>query len=128
MGMTENQGGSDLRTNTTRAEPAGDGTFPPHRPQMVHVGADVRRLPGAGASAEGPELFPAAALDAGRRAQRHAYHPAKDKLGNRSNASSEVEFDGAYAQLVGEEGRGIPTIIEMAQLHAARLLHRLVRL
>jgi putative acyl-CoA dehydrogenase len=37
----------------------------------------------------------------------------KDKLGNRSNASSEVEFDGAYAQLVGEEGRGIPTIIEM---------------
>ena len=38
----------------------------------------------------------------------------KDKLGNRSNASSEVEFDGAYAQLVGEEGRGIPTIIEMA--------------
>ena len=38
----------------------------------------------------------------------------KDKLGNRSNASSEVEFDGAYAQLVGEEGRGVPTIIEMA--------------
>jgi putative acyl-CoA dehydrogenase len=38
----------------------------------------------------------------------------KDKLGNRSNASSEVEFDGAYAQLIGEEGRGIPTIIEMA--------------
>ena len=37
----------------------------------------------------------------------------KDKLGNRSNASSEVEFHGAYAQLVGEEGRGIPTIIEM---------------
>ena len=37
----------------------------------------------------------------------------KDKLGNRSNASSEVEFDGAYAELVGEEGRGIPTIIEM---------------
>ena len=37
----------------------------------------------------------------------------KDKLGNRSNASSEVEFDGAWAQLVGEEGRGVPTIIEM---------------
>ena len=54
MGMTENQGGSDLRTNTTRAEPAGDGPhFRLHRPQMVHVGADVRRVPGAGAGAEG---------------------------------------------------------------------------
>ena len=48
--------------------------------------------------------------------KRNAIHiqRLKDKLGNRSNASSEVEFDGAYAQLVGEEGRGIPTIIEMA--------------
>jgi putative acyl-CoA dehydrogenase len=48
--------------------------------------------------------------------ERNAIHIVrlKDKLGNRSNASSEVEFDGAYAQLVGEEGRGIPTIIEMA--------------
>ena len=47
--------------------------------------------------------------------ERNAIHilRLKDKLGNRSNASSEVEFDGAYAQLVGEEGRGIPTIIEM---------------
>src|SRR4029453_8577028 len=46
---------------------------------------------------------------------RNAFHiqRLKDKLGNRSNASSEVEFHGAYAQLVGEEGRGIPTIIEM---------------
>ena len=47
--------------------------------------------------------------------ERNAIHilRLKDKLGNRSNASSEVEFHGAYAQLVGEEGRGIPTIIEM---------------
>ena len=65
MGMTENQGGSDLRTNVTRAEPAGDGSFRLLRPQMVHVGAHVRRLPGAGAIAEGPELLPDAALDAG---------------------------------------------------------------
>ena len=42
----------------------------------------------------------------------------KDKLGNRSNASSEVEFDGAWAQMVGEEGRGVPTIIEMVNPHA----------
>ena len=104
MGMTENQGGSDLRTNTTRAEPAGDGYFRLHWPQMVPVGADVRRLPGAGAIAQRPELLLHAALDAGRRAQRIHILRLKDKLGNSSNASSEVEFDGAYAQLVGEEG------------------------
>ena len=50
----------------------------------------------------------------------------KDKLGNRSNASSEVEFHGAYAQLVGEEGRGIPTIIEMGNYTRLDCVHRLV--
>ena len=65
------------------------------------------------AQAAGPELFPAAALDAGRQRNAIRIIRLKDKLGNRSNASSEVEFDGAFAQLVGEEGRGIPTIIEM---------------
>ena len=50
----------------------------------------------------------------------------KDKLGNKSNASSEVEFDGAYAQLVGEEGRGIPTIIEMAGYTRLDCCHRFV--
>ena len=65
MGMTENQGGSDLRTNTTRAEPSGDGSLPPSWPQMVHVGADVRCFSGSRAIAEGFELFLDAAMDAG---------------------------------------------------------------
>jgi putative acyl-CoA dehydrogenase len=60
---------------------------------VVHVGADVRRLPGS--------------------VNALALQRLKDKLGNRSNASSEVEFQGAHAWLIGEEGRGVPTIIEM---------------
>ncbi len=59
MGMTEKQGGTDVRANTTRAERAGNGFLSPDRPQMVHVGADVRRFPGAGAGAGGALLFPA---------------------------------------------------------------------
>ena len=59
-------------------------------------------------------VLPAAALRC-PTATRNAFRiqRLKDKLGNRSNASSEVEFDGAWARLVGEEGRGVPTIIEM---------------
>ena len=77
---------------------------------------------------DGLELLPGAALDAGRRAAtRLRLQRLKDKLGNRSNASREVELDGAWRLLVGEEGRGIPTIIEMGNLHAARLRHRLGR-
>ena len=116
MGMTEKQGGTDVRANTTRAEPDGDGV-PHHRPQMVHVGADVGRLPGAGAGAGRADLFLPAALSR-RTARVNALHfqRLKDKLGNRSNASSEVEFDDAYALRVGEEGRGIRTILQMVQL------------
>ena len=82
---------------------------------MVLLGADVRRVPGAGAGAARPFLFPAAAL--APDGERNAFHlqRLKPKLGNRSNASSEVEFHGAWARLVGEEGRGVATIIEMVQ-------------
>ncbi len=69
MGMTEKQGGTDVRSNMTRAERDGDG-YRIIRPQMVHVGADVRRLPGAGAGRRGPDLFLHAALQAGRIGQR----------------------------------------------------------
>ena len=48
----------------------------------------------------------------------------KDKLGNRSNASSEIEFDGTWARLVGEEGRGVPTIIEMVNHTRLDCVHR----
>ena len=119
MAMTEKQGGSDVRTNTTRAEPVGargaGRALRAHRAQMVLLGAHVRRLPHAGPDGRaGPVLLPPAARPA-RTASRNAFliQRLKDKLGNRSNASAEVEYDGALAWLVGEEGRGIPTIIEM---------------
>ena len=70
MGMTEKQGGTDVRANTTRAERAGSGFYPPDRPQMVHVGADVGCLPGAGAGGRGAVLLPGAAHPGRRHRQR----------------------------------------------------------
>jgi putative acyl-CoA dehydrogenase len=118
MGMTEKQGGSDLRANATGAEPAGR-----------RGSGEAYRLTGhkwffsapmcdaflvLAQAAAGPSCFflPRWTPDGERNAIRIQH--LKDKLGNRSNASSEVEFDGALGWLVGEEGRGIPTIIEMA--------------
>ena len=114
MGMTENQGGSDLRTNSTRAEPAGDGSFRLHGHKWFMSAPMCDAFLILAQSAKGLSCFlmPRWTPDE----KRNAIHilRLKDKLGNRSNASSEVEFDGAYAQLVGEEGRGIPIIINMA--------------
>ncbi len=114
MAMTENQGGSDLRTNTTRAEPAGDGAFrlTGHKWFMSAPMCDAFL-----ALAQAPKglscfLMPRWTPEGTRNAVRILR--LKDKLGNKSNASSEVEFEGAFAQLIGEEGRGIPTVIEMA--------------
>lgn len=117
MGMTEKQGGSDVRANTTRAVPLNSGR------------------PGSEYSITGHKWFTSAPMcDAflvlaqatkglscfllprwTPEGELNAFHiqRLKDKLGNRSNASSEVEFDGAWAIMVGEEGRGVPTIIEM---------------
>jgi len=118
MAMTENQGGSDLRTNTTHAAFVGDDG--PRR---------LFRLSGRKWFMSAPmcDAFLVLAQSAGglscflaprwtRDGERNAIHIArlKDKLGNRSNASGEVEFAGAECELVGEEGRGIPTIIEMS--------------
>jgi putative acyl-CoA dehydrogenase len=114
MGMTENQGGSDLRTNVTRAEPAGDGSFRLHGHKwfMSAPMCDAFMILAQTAKGLGCFLMPRFTPDGERNAVQ--INRLKDKLGNKSNASSEVEFNGAYAQLVGEEGRGIPTIIEMA--------------
>jgi len=114
MGMTENQGGSDLRTNTTRAEPAGDGSFRLHGHKwfMSAPMCDAFLILAQAAKGLSCLLMPRWTPDGERNAVRILR--LKDKLGNRSNASSEVEFDGAYARLIGEEGRGIQTIIEMA--------------
>jgi putative acyl-CoA dehydrogenase len=116
MGMTEKQGGSDVRA--TRRAPsrwvrAGRGDLPHHRPQVVFLRAHVRRISGAGENRCGRIVFlPARFLPDGTlnalRLQR-----LKDKLGNKSNASSEVEFQDATGWLLGEEGRGVPTIVEM---------------
>jgi putative acyl-CoA dehydrogenase len=113
MGMTEKQGGSDVRANTTRAEASADGSYriTGHKwffsaPQCdAHL---VLAQTGAGLSCFFmPRRLPDGTLN-GIYIQR-----LKDKLGNRSNASSEVEFIDAWAALLGEEGRGIPTILEM---------------
>ena len=113
MGMTENQGGSDLRTNTTRAEPAGDGTYRLHGHKWFMSAPMCDAFLVLAQSQKGLSCFfmPRWTPDGERNVMR--INRLKDKLGNKSNASSEVEFHGAFAQLVGEEGRGIPTIIEM---------------
>jgi putative acyl-CoA dehydrogenase len=104
MAMTEKQGGSDLRANTTHAEPAGDGTYriTGHKWFCSIVMCDffltLAQAPG-GLSCFLLERGP------GFEVQR-----LKDKLGGRSLASAEVEFRGVRAWLVGEEGRGIPAI------------------
>jgi putative acyl-CoA dehydrogenase len=114
MGMTENQGGSDLRMNTTRAEPSGDGAYRLHGHKWFLSAPMCDAFLILAQAPKGLSCFfmPRWTPDG----ERNAIHinRLKDKLGNKSNASSEVEFHGAYAQLVGEEGRGIPTIIEMA--------------
>jgi putative acyl-CoA dehydrogenase len=114
MGMTENQGGSDLRTNVTRAEHSGDGTFrlQGHKWFMSAPMCDAFLVLAQSPKGLSCFLMPRWTPDG----ERNAVHinRLKDKLGNKSNASSEVEFHGAYAELVGEEGRGIPTIIEMS--------------
>jgi putative acyl-CoA dehydrogenase len=113
MGMTEKQGGSDVRANTTRAVRSSDGSYriTGHKwffsaPQCdAHL---VLAQTGAGLSCFFmPRRLPDGTLN-GIYIQR-----LKDKLGNRSNASSEVEFLDAWGSLLGEEGRGVPTILEM---------------
>ena len=120
MGMTEKQGGSDVRANTTQAEPAGrDGwgeryAVTGHKWFFSAPMCDAFLVLAQTASGLSC-LFMPRVLPDGRlndiRIQR-----LKDKLGNQANASSEVEFEGAEAWLVGEEGRGIPQILEMGTM------------
>jgi putative acyl-CoA dehydrogenase len=115
MGMTEKQGGSDVRSSTTRATPAGagDGSYllTGHKwfcsAPMCDLFLVLAQAPEGLSCFLLPRIRPDGTLNA-LRIQR-----LKDKLGNRSNASAEVEYDGALAWLVGEPGRGIATIIEM---------------
>jgi putative acyl-CoA dehydrogenase len=117
MAMTEKQGGSDVRANTTVARPlnrGGPGTEYEITGHKWFCSAPMCDAFLVLAQADGGLscfLLPRFTPD-GERNRFHIQR-LKDKLGNRSNASSEVEFRGAWAQLVGEEGRGVPTIIDM---------------
>jgi putative acyl-CoA dehydrogenase len=114
MGMTENQGGSDLRTNTTRAEPAGDGSFRLHGHKWFMSAPMCDAFLVLAQAPKGLSCFLLPRWTPDGEGNSIHINRLKDKLGNKSNASSEVEFHGAFAQMIGEEGRGIPTIIEMA--------------
>jgi putative acyl-CoA dehydrogenase len=113
MGMTEKQGGSDVRANTTRAERCADGTFriTGHKWFFSAPQCDAHLVLAQADGGLSCFFMPRRLPDGGRN--RIRVLRLKDKLGNRSNASSEVEFDGAWARLLGEEGRGVPTILEM---------------
>lgn len=117
MGMTEKQGGSDVRSNTTVAKPVGTGgpgteyiinghkwffSCPQNDAHLV-----LAQSPGGLSCFFVPRWLPDGSKNA-VQIQR-----LKDKVGNKSNASSEVEFHNAHGWLLGEEGRGVPTIIEM---------------
>ena len=121
--MTEKQGGSDVRANTTYARPLNGGgagaeyQLTGHKwfcsAPMSDFFLVLAQAESADGSAEGLSCFlmPRILPDGTRNAMH--IQRLKDKLGNRSNASSEIELHNAWAQMVGEPGRGVPTIIEM---------------
>ena len=113
MGMTEKQGGSDVRANTTRAQRSADGSYriTGHKWFFSAPQCDAHLVLAQAPTGLSCFFLPRRLPDGTRN--RILIQRLKDKLGNRSNASSEVEFEDAWAQLLGEEGRGIPTILEM---------------
>ena len=119
MFMTEKQGGSDVRTNSTQAVPAGEGNGPGaeylltgHKFFCSAPMCDAFLvLAKTGEQAVSCFLVPRWRPDGGRN--NLAIQRIKDKLGNRSNASTEIEFEQTYGLMVGEEGRGVRTIIDM---------------
>jgi putative acyl-CoA dehydrogenase len=113
MAMTERQGGSDVRANETVARRLGDGEATLHGQKWF---CSAPMCDAFLVLAQAPDgltcyLLPRVLPDG----SRNAFHieRLKDKLGNRSNASAEIQLDGAWAQRVGDEGRGVQTIIEM---------------
>jgi putative acyl-CoA dehydrogenase len=113
MAMTEKQGGSDVRANTTRAVPLSDNEYEitGHKwfcsAPMCDAFLVLAQAPGGLTCF----LLPRFTSDGARN--RFHLQRLKDKLGNRSNASSEIELRAAWARRIGEEGRGVPTILEM---------------
>jgi len=115
MGMTEKQGGSDVRANTTHAEPDGEAyRIVGHKWFLSAPMCDAFLVLAQAKGGLTCFLVPRFAPDGSANELR--LRRLKDKLGNRSNASSEVEFEGAYARRCGAEGEGVKTIINMVQL------------
>lgn len=116
MSMTEKQGGSDVRAGTTQATPNADGSYSltGHKWFTSAPMCDIFLVLAQAPDGLSCFLLPRVLPDGTRN--RMFLQRLKDKLGNHANASSEVEYDGAVAWLVGEEGRGVPTIIEMVNL------------
>jgi putative acyl-CoA dehydrogenase len=120
MGMTEKQGGSDVRANTTRAEPDGADRWGArfritgHKWFFSAPMCDAFLVLAQAPAGLSCFFLPRVLDDGNRNAIR--IQRLKDKLGNKANASAEVEFHGASAWLVGEEGRGIPQILEMGTM------------
>jgi putative acyl-CoA dehydrogenase len=120
MGMTEKQGGSDVRSNTSEAVPDGQDNWGQryrvtgHKwflsAPMCDAFLILARTPGGLSCLFLPRVLPDGSVN-GMRLQR-----LKDKLGNKANATSEAEFQQATAWLVGEEGRGVPLILEMGTI------------
>lgn len=120
MGMTEKQGGSDVRANTTRAEPEGEDAWgrrfrlTGHKwffsAPMCDAFLVLAQAPGGLSCFFVPRWGPDGEVNP------VAIQRLKDKLGNHANASAEVEFDGTRGWLVGDEGRGVPQILAMGAL------------
>jgi putative acyl-CoA dehydrogenase len=115
MGMTERQGGTDVRSNMTRAVRDGDAyRISGHKWFMSAPMCDAFLVLAQAEDGLSCFFMPRFRPDGSLNALN--FQRLKDKLGNRSNASSEVEFNDAYALRVGDEGKGIRTIIQMVQL------------
>jgi putative acyl-CoA dehydrogenase len=116
MGMTERQGGTDVRTNTTRAERAGDEGYAITGQKWFMSAPMCDAFLVLAQAQRGLTCFLIPRFRPDGKVNGLRFQRLKDKLGNRSNASSEVEFERAFAWRLGEEGRGVRTIINMVQL------------
>ncbi|RUW44976.1 DNA alkylation response protein [Mesorhizobium sp. M1A.F.Ca.ET.072.01.1.1] len=116
MGMTEKQGGTDVRANVTKAERAGNGFYrlTGHKWFMSAPMSDAFLV--LGQVPEGLSCFLVPRILGDGSGNGFRFQRLKDKLGNRSNASSEVEFTNAIGEMVGEPGAGIKTIMDMVTL------------
>jgi putative acyl-CoA dehydrogenase len=116
MSMTEKQGGSDVRANTTTATERPDGTFELVGHKWFTSAPMSDLFLTLAQTTSGLSCFMVPRVLPGGERNRMQLMRLKDKLGNQSNASSEIEYDGASGWLVGEEGRGVRTIVEMVNM------------